>query len=172
MVEVMEKTRKPRLAILGDFPIGKVYSRYAERTKFYPTWLYNLYEAFFLKDEFDVHWIVVDKMIEEEEVFQARNQTFHLISGSRLTTGLYTAYIYNRYKVKKCVKKIQPDIFHGWGTERFYGLAAKDFRGKSLLSVQGLLTAYSQRAQLSTFECRQKWYEKGVLRNVKLFLNM
>lgn len=167
MVETMEKTRKPRIAILGDFPIGKVYSRYAERTKFYPTWLYCLYEAFFLKDEFDVHWIIVNKMIEEEEKIQVRNQTFHLIPGSRLTLGLYTAYVYNRYKVRKCVEKIQPDIFHGWGTERFYGLAAKDFRGKSLLSVQGLLNAYSKRAPLSSFECRQKWYEKGVLRNVK-----
>lgn len=167
MIEMMDKTRKPRIAILGDFPIGKVYSRYAERTKFYPSWLYNLYEAFLLKQEFDIHWIIVDKMIKEEEVFHVQNQTFHMIPGSRLTLGLYTAYIYNRYKVKKCVKKIRPDIFHGWGTERFYGLAACDFRGKSLLSVQGLLTAYSQRARLSTFESRQKWYEKGVLRRVK-----
>ena len=159
--------RKPRIAILGDFPIGKVCSRYEERKRFYPTWLYNLYEAFAANDEFEVHWIIVDKALKKEDEFQVQGQTFHLIPGSSLTIGLYTAYWYNRYKVAKCVRRIKPDIFHGWGTERFYGLAASDFKGKSLLSVQGLLVAYSQRAKISSFENKQKWYEKPTLRSVR-----
>lgn len=158
--------RKLKIAIMGDFPIGKVYDKYADRTSFYPTWLYNLFEAFSESDEFDIHWIVVDKIIKQKETIQIKNQTFHLAPGTGLTVGLYTAYLYNRWQVARIVKKIKPDLFHGWGTERFYGLAAKDFKGISLLSVQGLLRAYCQRAQLSSFLKKQSFYEKGVLNSV------
>ena len=158
--------RKLKIAIMGDFPIGKVYDKYADRTSFYPTWLYNLFEAFSESDEFDIHWIVVDKIIKQKETIQIKNQTFHLAPGTGLTVGLYTAYLYNRWQVARIVKKIKPDLFHGWGTERFYGLAAKDFKGISLLSVQGLLRSYGQRAQLSSFLKKQSFYEKGVLNSV------
>lgn len=158
--------RKPRIAILGDFPIGKIYEKYADRQSFYPTWLYNLFDAFSSSDEFEIHWIIVDKSIKDSEEVKIKNQTFHLAHGSGLTVGLYTGYMYNRFQVAKIVKKIKPDIFHGWGTERFYGLAAKDFKGISLLSVQGLLRACSCRARMSNFERKQSFYEKGVLRGV------
>lgn len=159
-------SRRIKVAILGDFPIGKVYSKYADRTSFYPTWLYNLFEAFSESDEFDIHWIVVDKIIQQKETLQIRNQTFHLAPGTGLTIGLYTAYWYNRRQVSKIVNEIKPDLFHGWGTERFYGLAAKDFKGISLLSVQGLLRAYCKRAPMSSFARKQSFYEKGVLKSV------
>lgn len=160
----MEK--KLRIAIVGDFPIGKLYDRYEERKCFYAAWLKNLSDLLQDVDDFDIHWIVIDKDIEEKETIRRGNQIFHLIPGSRLTLGLYTGYIYNRYLAARCIKEIQPDIVHGWGTERFYGLVAKDFKGVSLLSVQGLLHAYSQRAKISNFELKQKWYEKGVLKGV------
>lgn len=166
MTGVMDKIRKPRIAILGDFPIGKVCARYAERKCFYAGWLSNLSDLLQEVDEFDIHWIIVDKMIERKEVLQHGNQTFHLYPGSGLTVGLYTAYIYNRLQVAKCVREIKPDVLHAWGTERFYGLAAKDFKGVSILSVQGILEACNQRAEISPFERKQRWYESRVLRGV------
>lgn len=166
MKEMMDKTRKPRIAILGDFPIGKVYSRYAENKSTCAGWLYNFYDVLNEVEDFEIHWIVVDKVIEDEEDFQIGKQWFHLLPGCRHKIGLYTAYAYNRYQVAKCVKKIKPDIFHGWGTERFYGLAAKDFKGKSLVSAQGVLIACGRRAQISNFEKTQCWYEKSVFKSV------
>ncbi len=158
--------RKKRIAILGDFPIGNVSERYARRESFYASWLYNLFLSFCHSDDYEIHWILVDKNIKKDDDFIVNNQWFHLRPGARLTVGLYTGYIYDRWQVRRCVKKIQPDIFHGWGTERFYGLAAKDFKGKSILSVQGLLNACSRRVRLSPFEQKHKLYELPVLRNV------
>lgn len=155
-----------KIAILGDFPIGKVCSRYAMKKCFYAGWLYNLYELLEDVEDFEIHWIVADKTVDEDEEFRVGNQTFHLLTATGLTVGLYTAYAYNRIKIARCVRKINPDIFHAWGTERFYGLAAKDFRGKSILSVQGILTACAQRATISSFERKQSRYEKGVLQSV------
>ncbi len=157
---------KPRIAILGDFPIGNVSDAYKSRNSFYPSWLYMLHKSFIQNDDFELHWIVVDKAIKKENQFTIENQIFHVLPGSSLTIGLYSAYIYNRWQVARCVKKIKPDLFHGWGTERFYGLCAKDFKGKSLLSVQGLLKAYMQRGKVSSFERKHSVYEKGVLKNV------
>ena len=124
------------------------------------------HKAFVQCNDFDIHWIIVDKAFNKSDTQVVDNQTFHILPGSRLTIGLYTAYIYNRWQVSRCVKKINPDLFHAWGTERFYGLAATDFRGKSLLSVQGLLKAYMQRGSVSSFERRHSIYEPSVLRKV------
>lgn len=157
-------SNKPRIAIIGDFPIGKIYNKFPDRTSGYPTWLYNLHLGFEHCDSFEIHWIIADKQIKEEETYYSRNQTFHLMPATRLTVGLYSAYIYNRFKIAKCLKRIKPDLVHAWGTERFYALAANDFKGKTLLSIQGLLIAYSQRAPISGFEHKQKLYEKGSVR--------
>ncbi len=162
--EQMQK--KPRIAILGDFPIGNVCEAYAARSSFYPTWLLALHKAFVTCDDFEIHWIVIDKNYSKPAQVTVENQTFHILPGTGLTVGLYTAYFYNRWQISRCLKKINPDIFHAWGTERFYGLAAKDFKGKSILSVQGLLTLCCQRAKMSSFEQKNRFYEKGVLRSV------
>lgn len=156
----------PRIAILGDFPIGNICETYKSRDSFYPSWLYMLHLAFTKSNDFDVHWLIVDKKVKRNESIVIKNQTFHLITGTSLTVGLYTAYLYNRWLVSRKLKQIKPDLFHAWGTERFYGLAAKDFKGQSLLSVQGLLKACMQRGPMSAFECKHSKYEPTVLNNV------
>ena len=156
---------KPRIAILGDFPLGKVTDRY-ETMNFNAGWLYCLFQLLQEIDEFDIHWIIVDKNIKEYEQLEVGNQTFHVAPGTGLTVGQYTGYIYNRWQVSRIIRRIKPCLFHGWGTERFYGLSTKDFHGKSLLSIQGILTAYGQRAKISSFECRQRFYEKIAIKSV------
>ncbi|MBE6419132.1 MAG: glycosyltransferase family 4 protein [Akkermansiaceae bacterium] len=159
-------SKKAKIAILGDFPIGNICDEYQARTSFYPTWLFMLYKAFIRSDEFDIHWIIVDTNCKKSTQLTVENQTFHVLPGSKLMVGLYTGYLYNRWQISRCVKRIKPDIFHAWGTERFYGLAAKDFKGKSILSVQGLLSVCCKRAKMSPFENKHRLYEKGVLRSV------
>ena len=158
-------SRKVTIAIIGDFPIGKIYDKFPDRKSGYPTWLYNLYLGFKEIENFDIHWIIADKQIKQAETYHHNNQTFHLIPATRLTIGLYTAYAYNRFRIAQCLKRINPDIVHGWGTERFYSLAANDFKGKTLISVQGLLIACGQRAKISPFERKHSLYEKHTLRS-------
>lgn len=157
---------KPKIAILGDFPIGNICEAYQSRKSFYPSWLYMFHKVFLRCDDFDIHWIIVDKLCKKSIQLTIENQTFHIIPGSGLTVGLYSAYIYNRWQVARCVKRIKPDLFHAWGTERFYALAAKDFKGKSILSIQGLLTICCKRSKMSAFENMHQRYEKKVLRSV------
>lgn len=160
-------SNKPRVAIIGDFPIGRIYSPYTEILSGGARWLYTLYELLSTVEEYEFHWIVINKSINKEETVIKGNQYFHLTHGSGLTVGLYTGYFYNRWKAAKIIKRIAPDIVHAWGTERFYGLIAKDFKGHSLLSIQGILTAIKQRAQLSPFEKKQALYEGATIKNVE-----
>lgn len=158
---------KVRIAILGDFPIGNVFKQYSYRAHFYPSWLYCLYEALTAENEYDVHWIVINKSIKTKEILVAGNQTFHVLPGCRQMIGLVTAYLHDRYAVYSCLKEIKPDIFHAWGTERFYGLAAKDYKkGKTLLSIQGVLKACIKRAELPLFSRIHSLFEPGVMTSV------
>lgn len=127
-----------------------------------------MHEAFAHSTDFEIHRVVVDNAIGERVDFEDKGQFFHVLPGARKTIGLYTAYAWDRWQVSRCLKELQPDLVHGWGTETCYGLCTKDFKGKKLLSVQGLLKAYSERAALANFERRQAFYEPSVFRSMPL----
>lgn len=157
--------KKPVIAILADFPAWLLCDQVPSRSGHYGVWHVAMHEAFAGTDEFEIHRVVVDSRIRKRIDFEDKGQFFHVLPGARKTIGLYTAYAWDRWQVKRCLNEIQPDLVHGWGTETCYGLCTKDFKGKKLFSVQGLLTAYRERALISRFERVQcLLYEKGVLR--------
>lgn len=161
-------TKKPRIAIIGDFPVGLVNSTYKSIKSTNSKWLYTLYSILQDEDAYEFHWIMIDKLYKEEDHFEHNGHFFHVYHGAKLTIGLHTAYLYDRWQIRKCLKSINPDIVHGWGTERCYGLATKDFNGRKLLSAQGVLVAYMQRSEVSPFERKQSRYEPSVYRAMDL----
>lgn len=160
--------KKPLIAILSNYPVWLHCDRIPTQGGHYGVWHVAMHEAFEHSDEFEIHRVVVDKNIRERVDFEDRGQFFHVLPGARKMIGLYTAYAWDRWQVSRCLKELRPDLVHGWGTETCYGLCTKDFRGKKLLSVQGLLKAYSERAELATFERRQAFYEPSVFRSMPL----
>ncbi len=161
----MPSDQKRRIAILADFPIGLINPSHPEVKGHYAVWLVALFYAFKNQDEFEIHWVTLSKNAQKEQCAKHCNQYFHIIPRARLTIGLYSFYYYDRYHVAKTLKKIQPDLVHAWGTEDCYGLCGKDFKGKKLFSVQGLLNAFCQRAEMSVFHRRQRFYESVILRS-------
>lgn len=159
---------KPLIAILSNYPVWLLSNQIPMQSGHYGVWHVAMHEAFANSDEFEIHRIVVEKSVRKRIDFEDKGQFFHVLPGARKTIGLYTAYAWDRWQVKHCLKELQPDLVHGWGTETCYGLCTKDFKGKKLLSVQGLLKAYSERAKLATFERRQSFYESGVFRYMPL----
>lgn len=126
----------------------------------------SLFHAFCSMSEYEVHWVIANKHVKEEKDYEIQGQYFHLIPKARLTIGLYSAYVYDRYQIGKCLKKIQPDLVHAWGTEDCYGLCAKDFKGKKILSIQGMLNAYCQRSKMSRFARVQRFYEPSTCKAI------
>lgn len=152
--------KRPSIAILAGFPIDYLTSQGEGLKGYHCVWLIVLHQLLKSINEYEWHWIVPHKSIKVPRDIQVDNQLFHLVPKARTTLGLYSAYAFDRWQINKVIKKLQPDLLHAWGTENCYGLAACDFGGKKVLSIQGLLVACAQRARIARFERLQgKFYE-------------
>jgi len=158
--------RKPIIAILANFPYWLYNAKLPRRSGHYAVWLSALHEALEHCNDFEFHWISLSKEAQKRCVFSSHRQTIHVLPGARLTIGLYTSYLYDRFQVAKELRSISPDLVHSWGTEECYGLCGCDFRGRKIHSVQGLLNAYMERGSMGKFERRHSFYEPRVLRSM------
>lgn len=134
-----------RIAILAEFPIsslnGKAEGRGGGQTC---TWLPQLAQAFEHNREFEIHWIILDRKSRHSTVIQKMGQHFHRISSVRFSLDLLLDYLPARIALKKAIRKIDPHLVHAWGTEHIYSCALQDYKGPSVLSMQGILTEYSK----------------------------
>ena len=116
---------RPRIAILAHFPLSYLQSEGSEPKGYHCVWLIVLHHLLRSIPDYDFHWIVPDKGIQTARVVKFSNQTFHLLPKARSTVGLYTAYAYDRWQIRKVLQKLQPDLLHAWGTEDCYGLLSR-----------------------------------------------
>ncbi|MBQ9095440.1 MAG: hypothetical protein IJY53_03805, partial [Akkermansia sp.] len=155
---------RKKIAILGSFPAWLIDETIPKGKGHFAVWLVSLYHALAeLSDTYEIHWITFCRGIKKAKRFTSQNQHFHIFPETSLTLGQYTHYIRERFLIKRELKKIAPDIVHAWGTETFYGLAGKSYKNKNILSMQGVLTAYAQRAPMPKFQVRQSKYEKETM---------
>lgn len=155
-----------KIAIIGDLPIWEASENPVPDANawHYCVWLSALAAALPKQKDFDIHWIIPSKGVQKRRVIEERNQTFHLIPKGRLTIGQYTGYLYDTCVIQKEIASIAPELVHSWGTENSYSLAASYSQTRKLISIQGLLKAYAERARLARFERIQALYEPLTIR--------
>lgn len=158
-------TTKKKIAILGNFPAWIVDPTLQSPGGHYAVWLVSLYEALAtMVNHYEIHWIVMEKYIPKAKLVESRHQFFHLLPAYSLTLAQRTHYLRERFLIARELKRIKPDLVHAWGTETFYALAGKSFKGNKLLSMQGVLTACCQRAEMPLFQVRQSRFEPAAMR--------
>ena len=74
-----------------------------------------------------------------------------------------TGYCLDSLRIKCLLRKLTPDLLHVWGTEGCYAWATRKLAMPKILSMQGMLTAYAQRAIMPPFQIRQAKLEKKTL---------
>ena len=150
-----------KIAIIGNLPLWEASETPVPSSDawHYCVWLSALVQALSHQQTYEIHWVIPSKQIQKRHIIDARNQIFHLLPKSRLTVGQFTGYLYDTLTIQKELSHIVPDLVHSWGTEDSYSLASSYFRGRKLISIQGLLKAYSARARLVRFERFQALYE-------------
>ena len=155
-----------KIAIMGDLPLWEASDAPAPDSDawHFCVWLSALAAALPQQRLYDIHWVIPSKQISSRRIIEARNQTFHLLPKAKLTLGQCTGYVYDTWVIQKELARIAPDMVHSWGTENSYSLAASYFRGRKLISIQGLLRACAQRAHLARFERIQALYEPFTIR--------
>jgi glycosyltransferase involved in cell wall biosynthesis len=134
---------KLKIAILADFPLSALSEGALGRGGGQGcTWLPQLALAFQEYPEFEIHWVLLDRSIRKSQVFQAQGQWFHRVPAVKFSLDLALNYLPARFALRREISKIEPDIIHAWGTELIYPVAILDFKGPSILSMQGILTEY------------------------------
>ena len=160
---------KPKIALLADFPLGRIFSEMASPKGHYGVWLEALFHAFEKQNEIEVHWVTVSFEVKKACHWQAGGQFFHVLPRLKKTIGLYTGYFYERRQIKQLLASLKPDLVHAWGTEDVYAISGADYKGQKILSVQGVLTACCQRGQMPSFVRKQSFWERRAVKKYPLF---
>ncbi|MCC8021352.1 MAG: glycosyltransferase family 4 protein [Akkermansia sp.] len=163
----MSTSSRHRIAIIGSYPIWDLITSLNVGHQRGAVWLVTLSELFQKSEEFELHWICLNRHAARHQCIQHGNQFFHVVPGARKLIGLYTGYIHDRWLVSRVLREIKPDLVHSWGTENCYAICGKSFPGKKILSIQGLLRACIARAPMSAYERRHSLYEKGTIEAFK-----
>ncbi len=153
-------SRKPVIAILANFPLYMIHPRFSKAGWHMATWLVSVYEMLQRNTDYDVHWVMFRKEVHRRFSFDSANQHFHILPSYSLKYAQKTAYLHARLQVRRLFGRIRPDVVHAWGTEQRFAACAAEYAGRNILSMQGVLAAYAERAPMPDFVCRQARYEK------------
>ena len=134
-----------KVAILADFPLSALTGGAVGRGGGQGcTWLPQLALAFQEYQDLEIHWVILDRTIRRTVVVEALGQHFHRVPAVKFSVDLALNYLPARVMLGKEIRKIQPDIVHAWGTELIYPATLQDFKGPTILSMQGVLTEYQR----------------------------
>jgi glycosyltransferase involved in cell wall biosynthesis len=130
------------------------------------TWLPQLARAWESCRDFEIHWGVYDRTAEKAEAITCWNQTFHRLPCPGITASLLLARWPHRLAVRHLIRNIRPDLIHCWGTENLFGSALCEFPGPSILSMQGVITAYFKTGDLNDWRWRlfRHWEPQSIRR--------
>lgn len=151
-----------KIAILSDFPVWLYTDSVPPYTGHYTVWLAALHEALVHQEEFEIHWVVLNRDAVKPLRFTSHGQYIHVLPRMRRLAGLCTLYWNDRRAVARELSLIKPDLVHAWGAEDCYGLCGKDFKGLKLFSVQGAMMEYMRRARFNAFLKAHAFYEPSV----------
>lgn len=161
----MSRSTRPRIAILADFQPCEADPNFPKPIGHYAVWLSALFHAFEQQDEYEIHWVTLNKAVTSARIIESKGQFVHVLPRGSRTIGQFTRYARERWAVARALRQVGPVLVHAWGTEDCYALCGGDFRGKRLLSLQGSLTGYVERGQMPPFFVRQSHFEKKSLRH-------
>jgi glycosyltransferase involved in cell wall biosynthesis len=138
-------SRALRVAILAEFPLSALTGGAVGRGGGQGcTWLPQLALAFQEYKDLEIHWVILDRTIRRRMVVEALGQYFHRVPAVKFSMDLALYYLPARFVLGREIKRIKPDVVHAWGTELIYPAALQDFKGPTMLSMQGVLTEYQR----------------------------
>lgn len=156
-----------KIALLADFPLHSLpQGSFPGPSGHYATWLPQLAQRFQGVEDFKFHWVTLAPEARAERELLAWNQVFHVLPTWRRGRAA-TLFWVDRFRIRRTLRKIKPDLVHGWGTENIWGWSTLEFDGPQLFSVQGLLGLYGKLGGQAPRDRLMAFIESHVLRNVQ-----
>ena len=85
-----------------------------------------------------MHIITVKKNCQSDDYFEQDGIHFHFLKIPQVPrVGLL--FQVDLYRIRRCLRSIQPDVVHGFGTESGYGFSAVNSGYPSVLMMQGIV---------------------------------
>ncbi|MDH5644411.1 MAG: glycosyltransferase family 4 protein [Candidatus Heimdallarchaeota archaeon] len=156
-----------RVTILGNYPVYK----YAEKmglglktNRRITSWNETLADALGLLDNVEIHVITGCSYIDRSVTIED--------NGIKLTylpmphkRNIFTLFQYTRYLADKIIKKIDPDIVHGIGTEHIWPYIAINTRLPHIITVHGIISEVVKRSPPKLLSQQRffAWLEPKVL---------
>lgn len=119
------------------------------------TWLAALFDMLEELDDYEIHWVVFHQGSHRRRVFESKGQIFHVLPAYTMKYAQKTHFLHSRWQMRRELKRIKPDLVHAWGTEGRYAACGADYKGKKILSMQGVLSACVERSPMHPFMQRQ-----------------
>jgi glycosyltransferase involved in cell wall biosynthesis len=131
------------------------------------TWQQVLLNEFKPNPQLKVHVIAVGTQFPRACEFEVDGVRFHCLKPPRGMRTL-TLYWWETALIHRCLKRIQPDLVHAWGSERGAALVASRLRRPYLVTMQGLLEWYSQHVTLNRYHRFDARLERPSLRRASV----
>lgn len=91
----------------------------------------------------ELHIVTVSKHLEADDEFTSGGVRFHFLKIPRLPRAAM-AYQVDRRRITSCLRRIEPAIVQGFGTESSFGYAAVSAPFPSVLMIQGIVSRITQ----------------------------
>jgi glycosyltransferase involved in cell wall biosynthesis len=139
-----------KIAIFADIAVEALAGQAAGRGGGHAaTWLPQLADRFEEIDhEHEIIWIRTKARKGRDEDIKIGKQRFITLCGFNPRIDFYLANCWAARRFRAVLSQLKPDLVHAWGTEKPFGVVPGIFKGPSLLSVQGCLTAFSKVSKL------------------------
>jgi len=123
------------------------------------TWQSVLLDQFKRDPKLKLDVLIVRKQFARPTNFELEGVTFHCL---KLPGGMrsLTLFWWETLLIRRCLRRLEPDLVHAWGTERGAALVASRLRYPYLVTMQGLLTWYLQYVDAGPFVRFDTWLEK------------
>jgi glycosyltransferase involved in cell wall biosynthesis len=126
-----------------------------------------LLEEFDKHPELKLHIIVLRKTVAKDFCFERNRVMFHILKvpgGWRAPSFFWLDTVL----IRRCLRHINPDLVHAWGTERGAALVASRLGYPYLVTIQGLMTWYGEVLSLPPYERFAAFLERFSLRRARL----
>ncbi len=133
------------MALLGSFPVYPYRYRvrfWSDRPDLTTTWNYNLAKALADTGRCDVHVLTNAPLLRTRSI-ETEGFTVHFVGHlPKLDWWDYvTRFRYSKWHLHSILRRLQPSIVHGSGTDHEYAYIATSYDGPSVFTVHGVMQA-------------------------------